>query len=188
MLVDEKEVARLATKYGEPLRWKCLMDVSSKTLGERRRSLTKRRGEIVLVIPRPRKRVLLHIKNFYPPNGYRLPSGGINIGEAVDRALKRELREETGFRIAPERFLGVVEYKFRNKGKTSPFASYVFLMEETGDAPEPEDTHERISDWREVGWSDLKVVAKRLEKLPGEWNDWGRFRAVPHWLAAEYKL
>ncbi len=188
MLIDEREVARLAAKYGQPLRWKCLLDVSARMLGERRRSLAKRRGEIVLVIPRPHKRVLLHTKRFYPEHGYRLPSGGIDIGEPVFKALVRELREETGFKVAPERFLGVVEYKFRNRGKTTPFASYVFLMDETADAPEPEDTHERISDWREVAWSDLKVIAKRLEKLPGEWNDWGRFRAVPHWLAAEYKL
>src|SRR5512141_2682583 len=117
MLVDEKEIARLAAKYGEPIRWEHKLDVSADMLVQRRRSLKDRRGEIVLVIPRPGKRVLLHTKEFYPANRYRLPTGGIDIGEPIEKAVRRELREETGFKIAPVRFLGVVEYQFRNKGK-----------------------------------------------------------------------
>lgn len=187
MLVDEKEIAKLASKYGEPIRWQHKLVVSTNMLVQRRRSLKDRRGEIVLVIPRPGKRVLLHTKEFYPTNGYRLPTGGIDIGEPIEKALRRELREETGFKIAPVRFLGVIEYEFRNKRDKAPFASYVFETEKTDARPRPEDTHERITDWREVDWSDLKQVAQKLEKLRGEWNEWGRFRAVPHRLAAEYK-
>jgi hypothetical protein len=54
-----------------------------------------RRAEICYVMHRgdPAGGVLLHIKTFYPEDAYRLPTGGIHVGEAVlADAATRDLR------------------------------------------------------------------------------------------------
>jgi 8-oxo-dGTP pyrophosphatase MutT (NUDIX family) len=187
-LVDEAEITALAVRYGNPVRWSRALEISPKMLGEREKALKKRRGETVLAIPRPNRRVLLHTKTFYPSGTYRLLSGGIEIAESVEEAACREIREETGFSVRPSRFLGVVEYEFRNQAHAVPWVSYVFLTEETGEPPQVLDSEEGIADFREIAWTGLARVAEELERLPGEWNGWGRFRAVPHRLAGEFAV
>ena len=43
---------------------------------------------------------------------YHLPGGGINVGERVEEALKREIREETGIKVKVERFARLEELFF----------------------------------------------------------------------------
>jgi hypothetical protein len=50
------------------------------------------------------------------------------------------------------------------------------------------DSGEGIADFREIEWAELLQVAEALERLPGEWNGWGRFRAIPHRLAADFAV
>ena len=187
-LVDEAELTALAARYGNPVRWSRVLEIPPRMFGEREKALKKRRGETVLAIPRPGRRVLLHTKTFYPAGAYRLLSGGIEIGEGVEEGARREIREETGFSVQLSRFLGVVEYEFRDESHTAPWVSYLFLTEETGDLPQAIDSGEGIADFREIEWGGLVQVAEELERLPGEWNAWGRFRAIPHRLAAEFAV
>lgn len=49
------------------------------------------------------------IMYFSKTGSYKLPGGGIDEGESIDDALHREIREETGYKIANIRELGVVE-------------------------------------------------------------------------------
>jgi 8-oxo-dGTP pyrophosphatase MutT (NUDIX family) len=184
-LVDPREAADLAARYGEPIRWSRRLDVSPKMMDDMRKRTAKRRGEAVLVIPRPGRRVLLHTKEFYPAGAFRLLSGGIGRGERVENAARREIAEETGLPIAPQRFLGLVRYEFHSGSETVPFASYIFLTDTALSAPRVSDLHERIKEFRDADWGELPQVAEYLEGLGGEWRDWGRFRAVPHRLVIE---
>lgn len=184
-LTNENEVEALAARFGAPLHWARTAQVSDPMFQKRKDALTKNRGEAVLVVPRPQGRVLLHTKAFYPPGAYRLPSGAIKIGEGVKEAVARELAEETGFRIGIERFLGLIEYEFGSGGDKAAWVSYIFLMDETDAQPHVADTGEGIADFREVRWEELEHVAFELEQLPGDWRDWGRFRAVAHRLVAQ---
>ena len=42
--------------------------------------------EVVMVVPRPGGKVLLHTKSFYPPGTYRLPTGRLRLGESPEAA------------------------------------------------------------------------------------------------------
>lgn len=47
--------------------------------------------------------------HFTKTGSYKLPGGGIDEGEPIEAALRREVREETGYEITSIRELGVVE-------------------------------------------------------------------------------
>lgn len=178
-MLDENEIAVLAARYGQPVRWARTLDVSKN---QTRVPFRQRSAEIVLVIPRPQQRVLLHTKDFYPPAAYRLPTGGIEDGEQISAAARRELGEETGLPIDLAQFIGIVEYTFIERRGRTRFVSYVWLTERADAAPQAVDADEHISEFREVEWRELENVAQALERLPGDWGDWGRWRAIPHRL------
>jgi ADP-ribose pyrophosphatase YjhB (NUDIX family) len=184
-LIEPEEMDTLSAQFGEPLHWARTMDVNAALFERRRKAREKKRAEIVLAIARPRQRVLLHTKSFYPDGVYRLLSGGVENTERVKDAASRELHEETGFSVKLERFLGIIEYEFQNGQARLGWVSYIFLTEETDAAPNPIDKNEQIAGFREVDWQELEHLAKELEQLPREWHDWGRFRALPHRLVLQ---
>lgn len=180
--MTENEIAEISAQYGQPLRWSRTLDVSKN---QTRVPFRNRSAEIVLAIPRPNQRVLLHTKDFYPPTAYRLLTGGLENGEQIIDAARREIREETGLAIDLARWLGIVEYEFIERAGRTQFVSYVFLTEPAIAMPQPLDADERISEFRDVAWSELANVADTLDHLPGDWGDWGRFRAIPHRLVLQ---
>jgi ADP-ribose pyrophosphatase YjhB (NUDIX family) len=184
-LIDPQEVAALVARYGVPERRRFALEFGEEEFEYWRKKSARRRGEVVLVIRRPKGRVLLHTKGFYPPGAYRLPSGGVRWGEEVLSAVHREAREETGLDVQVERFLGLIEYKFRHAGQVLPFASYVFLLQGLKGQLTPQDSDEEITAFREVPPEELEEVAWELEALAGKWRDWGRFRALAHHLVSE---
>lgn len=139
-----------------------------------------------MVIRRPSGRVLVSTKTFYPPGAYRLPTGGIDLGESIESALVREAHEETGLATEVRRFLAAISYSPAGGGHI--FHTFAFLLDELGGTLGSLDPHEQILDYREIDAAELRVVADRLESLAsapstdivGDWADWGRFRAVVH--------
>jgi membrane protease YdiL (CAAX protease family)/8-oxo-dGTP pyrophosphatase MutT (NUDIX family) len=146
-----------------------------------------RMGEVVLLLRREDGHLLLHTKSFYPPDVFRLPSGGILPGESVLAAACREAREETGLEIDNPRPLGVVSVTFREGRRRRFFHSWLVLAHVEGD-PRTGDPGERISDFRWVPPEKLAEVAEELRALPPEWADWGRFRALAHEAALRWLL
>ncbi len=57
---------------------------------------------------------------------------------------------------------------------------YVFQTIETSAPPRVMDAHEKIAEFREVGWAALARLAQNLESLSDDWYDWGRYRAIAH--------
>ncbi len=180
MILDRDEIAALAASHGEPAQWSRVLDATPGFVHERQKRAGKKRGEIVLVMPRPNGRVLVHTKQFYPAGAYRLLSGGIEMGERIEDAAQRELREETGLDAALARFLGIVEYEFHSGIALAPWVSHVFMTSETRDEPHAADSSEGIAEFRAVEWGELARIADTLEQLPDPWRDWGRFRAIAH--------
>ncbi len=182
---EENEIAELARRFGEPLRWTREFALTTERNREWARKTTRRRGEIVLVVPRPENRFLLHTKPFYPDAVYRLPSGGVNAEEAVDAAARREAYEEMGFEATLARFIGVVENVFTMDGAKLTYPSYIFVTQPTTEPPRVMDPDERIAGFRDVPLETLGQVAEKLDALPPDWQPWGHFRATPHALVVD---
>lgn len=133
-----------------------------------------------MVIPNDQGRVWLHTKPFYPKGVYRLMTGGIGIGEKPHQTLKREVVEETGFKVDIDRCLAVITYTLSGADDSLSFASYAFLTTLTNGTPHPTDTNEAISDFRAVSPKGLLKAARRLRSIEGGFADWGIFRAIAH--------
>ncbi|MCP4362342.1 MAG: NUDIX domain-containing protein [Chloroflexi bacterium] len=58
-----------------------------------------------------------------------LPGGGIDIGEPMEQALKREVREETGLDVKIIRFLHFEESFFYYDPEDLAFHSFLFIFE-----------------------------------------------------------
>jgi 8-oxo-dGTP diphosphatase len=144
-----------------------------------------RRAEVVLIVPRPGGRVLLISKPDYPAGTFRLPTGGVGLEEEVLTAAARELFEETGLALRPQRLLGVVDWTFTHHGLQKRFASYLCLFPLTQAAVRTTDARENISAYRELDLDQLDSIIAHLRKLPAEWRSWGEQRAVPHELVSE---
>jgi 8-oxo-dGTP pyrophosphatase MutT (NUDIX family) len=143
------------------------------------------RSEVVLVVPRPGGKVLLHTKSFYPCGVYRLLTGRMHPGESSEDAFAREFREEIGRDAGPSRMLGVIRYRFASAEESADFISYVYVTPEVSYQPQPEDEEEQITGFRDVPADELRTVAGELRGLPEDWRDWGRFRAVAHDFVSE---
>ena len=200
--VIETEIADLAARYGRPHRVTAELgswQFSPLTMGDRY-------GEVCMVVRRPSGKLITAKKTFYPPGAFRLLTGGVGHGERIAAALLREVAEETGLDIVVRRFLAVIEYQLREMGDggrgigdglpilyppsptPSNFATFAFLLDETGGTLQAHDPGERIESFRELAVADLPALAETLEHIPdtrddeidGSWRDWGRFRAVAH--------
>jgi ADP-ribose pyrophosphatase YjhB (NUDIX family) len=183
------ELHQLARRYGQPL-----VETIGLVNPKRFNPLNKadRYSEVCMVIRRPNGRLLTMTKTYYPPNAYRLPTGGIKLVESVIDALLRETQEETGLQVNVEQFLAAVAY--RMPGQDYPgFYTFAFLLNEVGGTFQTQDEDEQIADFREVLPQELLAVANNLEQvsaqysqqIDGNWKDWGYFRAVIHRLVWE---
>lgn len=187
-LIDEVEVAWLASRYGPSQRLHVSITMAETEFTYWWQKLVQqrnRRGEVVLAIQRADGSVLLHTKSFYPAGLYRLPTGGVLPWEKVLSGARREAKEETGFDIRIMRMVSVITYHFHNGGRHMPFVSYVLLAHSDGVQPVVADTAEHINAFCFVSPAQLRHVAQALRQLSGQLAGWGAFRAVPHELVAE---
>lgn len=147
-----------------------------------------RANEVCMIFRRPWGDVLTFRKTFYPPGVYRLPTGGINVGEDIVDALRREVREETGLSADPHRLLATVGYCVNGFSDRHCCYTFAFLLDEVTGTPAAVDASEQVEEFRWVGVGELPRIAEMLERLRDEyspdlestWRDWGRFRAVIH--------
>jgi 5'-nucleotidase len=189
--IESNELRRLSRAYGKPQRIVVSLAESPlkpfgpfmpTSLASAITEKGNRRGEVVMAIRLRVDKFLLHTKDFYPRNVFRLPSGGIHPDESVEDALWREVAEETGLTVRVTRFVALLEYEVA--GARDPFVSYVFLLDSDASKPVAQDSKERITAFKTVAPSRLRAIAKQLRALKGDWRAWGEFRAAAHEVVA----
>lgn len=183
----QDELTELSQRYGQPL-------VEVVDLGTSNHfdplNKTDRYGEVCMVVRRKNGRLLTMKKTFYPPNAYRLLTGGIKHGEKIFDALLRETQEETSLEVSVERFLAAAAYKTTNTGEEPTFYTFAFLLNELSGTLQVLDEDENVEGFREILPEDLLERAEFLDHIDhhhsnainGEWGDWGHFRSVMHRL------
>jgi ADP-ribose pyrophosphatase YjhB (NUDIX family) len=184
------ELELLAARYGQPL--VRIVDLGTSNYFDPL-NRSDRYGEVCMVVQRPSGRLLTMKKTFYPHDGYRLLTGGINHGETILEALLRETQEETGLEVEVERFLVAAGYRTLNTGEIPCFYTFAFLLKEIGGKLGALDEDEQVEDFREIAPDELPTIAEKLEHLGnayspdlnGKWGEWGQFRAAIHRLVWE---
>lgn len=142
-----------------------------------------RQGEVAMVIQRTPGWVLLQTKAHYPPGTFRIPTGTVRKGEAVERTLLRELKEEANLTPGSQRELFMLDYDV--EGGRKRFSTIAYLVERPEGELMPVDTSERIIAWREAQVSELANVARELRRLEPPRQGWGLFRSAVHQLLAQ---
>ena len=143
-----------------------------------------RLGEVLFLLPRPGG-VLLHRKSNYPPNAWRLLTGGIKLYEQLVQTLAREIREEVGLSLPIKRYVGMIAYDISHKTVTLPWITHVFVMSYS-DAPLQPSVDDEIEATKVVPFDQLDRATDELERLPRQWHDWGRYRAIAHRFVSEH--
>ena len=96
---------------------------------------------------------------------YKLPGGGIELGERESDAFKREVLEETGCKCQIIQQLGTVE-EHNSKSRFCQF-SFAFLARKTGEAGQPHPTAIEQELDMSVSWLTLAdasaVMGKAIE-------------------------
>lgn len=95
---------------------------------------------------------LVLIERLYPPYGYALPGGFVELGESVESAILREVKEETGLDAEIKYLFGV--YSDPNRDPRFHVVSVVFLCDAEG--------------LPKAGDDAKKVMVFKLEDLPLE--------------------
>ena len=89
------------------------------------------------------------------------PGGGVDIGEKNSAALKREVKEETGFEVKPKELLLVKENFFYYEPEDAAFQAYLFFYRceiVSGKLHNPEEVNDTESE--NPNWFEIKKLKK----------------------------
>lgn len=107
---------------------------------------------------------LLLIKRKSPPfkGCYALPGGFVEVGETVEQAARRELKEETGVEVDSQRLVGI--YSQPDRDPRGHVVSIAYLMKaRTSSAKAGDDAAaaEFVTGWRtkQLAFDHAKIVA-----------------------------
>ena len=97
--------------------------------------------DVTVFVFRDDEVALIH-KRSEPAGAYWAPAGGLESGETMVDAVRREAREETGLDVEVERYALRLKALFTSEGRERPWTSHVFLARYRSGDLDPIDRHE----------------------------------------------
>ncbi len=133
----------------------------------------ERKASRAIVFDQEKKIALLHsTKNSF----HKLPGGGVEVGEDLEAALRREVLEEIGGEITNIRELAVIE-EYRNKFELHQL-SYCFIAYLSGEKGLPHLDEGEIAEGFVTEWLSLDEAVVTLEKETDIQDYQGKFIQV----------
>jgi 8-oxo-dGTP diphosphatase len=116
-------------------------------------------------------RVLL-IRRKHPPfeGRYALPGGFVDVGETVEAACRRELKEETGLKVGALKLIGVYSEPKRDpRGHTCSIAFLARIDSAEPKAGDDAAAAEWVADWRglPLAFDHAQILADAQKLLTG---------------------
>ncbi len=118
----------------------------------------ERKASRAIVFDKDNNLALLHAKN---KSYHKLPGGGIEDGEDIIQALRREAMEEIGCEIDNIKELGIVE-EYRNQFSLHQL-SYCFIANLKGEKGTPHLEADELADGFETVWLNIDEAIKTIE-------------------------
>jgi 8-oxo-dGTP pyrophosphatase MutT (NUDIX family) len=170
--IDSEEMRTLIERYGKPRKLQFTAQFLKFECDLVRESRAKKRlNDVTCFIRTSEGKYVVIQKHQYARTGiYRAPSGGALVGESIEEAAIREMREETGLTVRLLRMVIDLDLDIVCQEEMIPWRSLVFLAEPLGGEMKPIDTHEIY---------DVAVMSR--EELLGDMNclmaesGWGGF-------------
>jgi len=174
--IDPLDEANIISKYGTPKKIQFAADFLEFECNLVKESASKGRYHDITCFIRCGNKYVGIQKHAYADTGiYRAPSGGANMQEPLEVAAKREMYEETGFKIRLLRYVLDSRLDVVCEDGIIPWRSLVFLAEIEDGEMNAIDTFE-IYDVKTISREEmLGPICKLMED-----SGWGGFRYRAH--------